>query len=118
MSAYYPDVALTGGSWQPSGAVMRWVADDPYADAPELDMRLLVACPTCRAAVDQTCRTRSGHTTTPHGSRLAPRLCRCGAQLGWHRRMCDPCRDASLQASKNEWAERKRASRARRKDAA
>lgn len=53
----------------------------------------LVACPTCRARVDECCRTPSGHTRPPHKSRLAPRLCPCGAPLARRRRYCDPCRD-------------------------
>lgn len=77
--------------------------EPPPVAAPEPEPRRihdLIACPTCHARVDETCRTRSGHTTTPHSSRLAPRLCPCGSQLAARRRYCDPCRDRIDQANR------------------
>lgn len=97
------------GQWAKKGLVRVWVPNDE----PERDTRTwladLIACPTCHAKVTETCRTRSGHTTTPHGSRLAPRLCLCGSLLAPQRRLCDPCRKSAIQASKNEHLRRIRA---------
>lgn len=77
--------------------------------APPIDLHAFIACPTCRARIDETCKTASGHTTTPHGNRLVARRCRCGADVEAHRRYCDPCAKLSIQASKNEHARLRRA---------
>lgn len=74
-----------------------------------VDLSKLIACITCRATVLQSCRTKSGHTTTPHDTRVAPRLCRCGALLKRRERYCRPCSAAALQQSKNEHGARRRA---------
>lgn len=58
-----------------------------------LDMQKLIACPTCHAKVTESCRSQTGHRTTPHGSRLVPRLCVCGSLLAPRRRYCNGCRD-------------------------
>lgn len=104
------DVALRDGTWQSYRGVQRWVSQAEKATASPA-LVLLLACPTCHARVGQTCRTKSGHTTTPHGSRLAPRLCECGALLGPRRRFCDPCRDRVNQENKNAWGRRARSAR-------
>lgn len=102
--------ALPPGRWERRGPTLVYVEDGaaptsastasvsslvPKPDKPAkaLDVSQLIACPTCRAKVTESCRTRSGHTTKPHGSRLAPRLCPCGSLLAPRRRYCDPCRD-------------------------
>lgn len=71
----------------------------------------LIACPTCHARLDESCRTPSGHTTTEHGSRLAGRRCPCGMALAPRRRLCDLCRDEYLQEGKNAHGRRRRAAR-------
>ncbi|MDB5716491.1 MAG: hypothetical protein JWO15_3888 [Sphingomonadales bacterium] len=101
---------LTGGRWVPADGIMRWVETPVEAPTP-INLHALIACPTCRARVDQTCRTRSGHTTTPHQSRLAPRLCQCGALLDWRRRYCEPCAVEAVRVIKRESQRRIRAAR-------
>lgn len=59
--------------------------------APNLDQ--LIACPTCGASVNRPCRTSGGHPAASHKSRLAPRLCECGARVPAMKTMCVPCRD-------------------------
>lgn len=71
----------------------------------------LIACPYCRARIDQSCKTRSGHTTYAHACRLTPRLCPCGALLAPNRGYCDHCRDRATQESKNASGRRRRAAR-------
>lgn len=99
--------ALKGGTWVQRGAVKVWTAaSEP---PPKIyDLSKLIACPTCRAKVTETCRTKNGRRTTPHGSRLAPRLCICGALLGNKRRLCDDCRDESIRLSKRDHLRRLR----------
>jgi hypothetical protein len=97
------------------GRVLRWV---PRRHIPTLkrdDLHRLVACPTCHARVDETCRsdgTRADGARprrTPHLSRLAPRLCACGARLEWKRKVCDWCRDEANRANKRDYMRRLRA---------
>jgi len=71
----------------------------------------LIACPTCHAKVTETCRTKSGHTTTPHHSRLAPRLCPCGELPISNGAYCRPCGFESIRVSKREHLRRLRAAR-------
>jgi hypothetical protein len=73
-----------------------------------VSIHALIACPTCHARLDESCRTPSGHTTTAHGSRLASRRCPCGAALGYRRSLCDDCRDERLRASKRAYLRRRR----------
>lgn len=69
----------------------------------------LVACPYCRAHVDQPCRTRSGHhATKPHSCRLTPRLCPCGEPPAPYRYYCDQCRDEARHESQSAYARRRR----------
>lgn len=82
------DDVLVDGSWQPERGVLRWVPGEP----PPPNLRLLVACPFCRAAVSQTCRSTGGHPVAPHTVRLAPRLCACGELLGYRKQLCEFCR--------------------------
>lgn len=106
---YDPDDGLTEGRWVRDGLTMRWVGVVPPEPDPEPAPGTFKACPTCHARVAQTCRTKSGHTTTPHLSRLAPRLCICGELLARRARYCQPCRDAALRESKLESQRRIRA---------
>lgn len=112
-----PD-ALTGGNWEKRGLTWIWVPAPP----PRLELAVpvrtslrdvtgLIACPTCHAKVDQTCRTKNGHTTTPHMSRLTPRLCKCGALLRSKARYCPPCRREVNLANKRDYLRRLRARR-------
>lgn len=107
------EVPLTGGAWVPTGrGTVVWEPDkvrrERQPPRPPIDLTDLIACPTCRAKVTESCRTPSGHTTTPHGSRLAPRLCLCGELLTWRRRLCDPCAAKALRASKRDYLRRLR----------
>jgi hypothetical protein len=89
---------LTGGEWVVVRGVSRWVPDpEPLAPlalvpAPKPHWTLLIACPYCRARVAETCKTSGGGVTKPHASRLASRVCPCGAPLEKHKNYCDPCR--------------------------
>lgn len=114
---------LTGGAWIVVRGVSRWVAEqspaDVAAEADEPNLAIvgppsvagLIACPTCHARVGQTCRTKTGHTTTPHFSRLVPRLCQCGALLASKSRYCPPCRDEVNRVNKRDYLRRRRAAR-------
>jgi hypothetical protein len=109
-----PD-ALTDGAWLPDDhATLRWVAKAAPAPVRRDDLHRLIACPTCHAKVDETCRSDGGRgdgarpRRTPHLSRLAPRLCGCGEALGWKRKVCDTCRDALNRANKRDYMRRLR----------
>ena len=56
------DDALTGGEWRldPRRRVLVWIQTEPDPDP----ITHLIACPTCRAGVTETCRTRNGHRTS------------------------------------------------------
>ena len=96
---------LVGGHWENVRGVQRWV---PGETTPVV-ITGLIACPSCHARIDETCKTTSGHVTTPHTVRLVPRKCPCGADLpAPKRRMCDECSARSLQRSKNEHSRRRR----------
>lgn len=87
-----PDV-LTNGRWMPDGMIRRWApAPEPPTEPPRHPSVDEEACPTCGAKAGETCRTRHGHRTRNHAARTTPRLCRCGAELGWKRWLCDQCR--------------------------
>lgn len=74
----------------------------------------LIACPTCFARVDETCRTKSGNVTKPHGSRLVSRRCSCGNAVAPQCSYCSFCAREKLQQSKNEHGRlRRQAARAR-----
>lgn len=85
-------LGLAGGSWQSRHGVQVWVAEvrRPLEPPPPL-IALLIACPFCRAKVNQTCRTPAGNPRTPHVVRLAPRLCECGSRLARKKLRCPPC---------------------------
>lgn len=109
-------IALTGGTWQPGRwGVLRWAPTPPE---PIFSVHDLIACPTCHARVDETCRTKRGNRTTPHGSRITPRLCPCGKSLQPQRRMCSPCVKETSLANKRAWNARRRAARETEKVAA
>ena len=128
MSTYAHDISpdvLSAGQWvlDPKTRVMRWVERVPELPAeptPEVKRAAaeLIACPTCHAKTAQTCRTRSGHTTTPHMSRLTLRLCQCGAALNAKQRYCPPCRYEVNLANKRDYLRRLRARRRDEKEAA
>lgn len=110
---YDPDDGLAEGRWVTNGrGTLVWQDDPtPLIDQARVDVALLIACPTCHAKVTEICRTRSGRRTTPHDSRLAPRLCCCGTLLAPRARYCEPCRDEANRASKRESQRRIRAAR-------
>jgi hypothetical protein len=103
----FDDIALTDGEWRNVGGIQRWVSTKPRRR--DIDVHDLIACPTCFARVDETCRTRGGNVTGPHGSRLAPRLCSCGGRLKHQRRMCDACAHEATRISKRDYLRRRRA---------
>jgi hypothetical protein len=105
--------ALADGTWRSVGGIQRWAADNP-PDPQPIDLHALIACPTCRARVDECCRTTSGHTTAEHGSRLVSRRCPCGERPGWNRMYCEPCAKRSEMKSKRDHLRRLRAAKARR----
>ena len=105
-----PDV-LTDGHWEAVRGIQRWVGDpgsEPRQTA-STPFDQLIACPTCRARVDQSCRTAAGHTTTPHGNRLIQRCCPCGAKVAGRRRLCDPCHAEAKRQSNRIWRQRRQA---------
>lgn len=102
---------LTGGRWVNNRGIQRWRPDPPpLRPAPDLTK---IAC-HCGATVAQTCRTKNGHRTHDHEHRALPRICRCGAALGWKRSMCDDCRDEAARRTSREY---KRQARQRLKEA-
>lgn len=80
-----------------------------YVTREPVDLSKLIACVTCRATVTQTCRTRTGHTREPHDTRVAPRLCACGAVPPTGHVMCAPCAAESIRVSKRDYLRRRRA---------
>lgn len=93
-----------------------------FVETPErprtLDLTRLIACPTCHAKVTETCRTSGGNPTAPHGSRLAPRLCPCGALLEPKKQLCEHCRVESRRLSWRLREQRRKTSQRRREVAA
>lgn len=105
-------IGLSGGQWVPDRrGVMRWEQTEEVLPEPT-PIHELIACPTCHARVDETCKTATGRITTPHGSRLTPRLCGCGVVLAKQKRLCSPCAEESSRVSKRDYLRRKRASAA------
>ena len=100
-----PDV-LEDGAWIKRDHIMRWTPTAP--PRPKVDLSTLIACPTCHARIDQSCRTRSGHTTGEHANRIVRRKCPCGARLEGQRRYCDDCRDEANRVNKRAWRQRRR----------
>lgn len=100
-----PDVI----TWVPRRGILVAVPTKLEPPPPAVAVHRLIACPTCHAHVDETCKTASGHRTTPHASRLAPRLCPCGATLGARRRLCDLCAVEASRVSKRDYLRRRRA---------
>lgn len=80
-----------------------------------VDLSKLIACPTCRATVVQSCRVVSGKTKgrrrEHHKLRLTPRLCRCGDTLAPQCQLCEACRVECLRESKRNYMRRVRAAR-------
>ena len=107
-----PDVwAMRKGVWT---LVSQGVWTERLIERKPVDLSKLIACPTCRATVLQSCRVLSGKTKgrvagTPHRLRLAPRLCPCGSTLAPHRQLCEPCALRSLRESKRDYMRRQRA---------
>lgn len=97
MSAHLDDrergpIALTDGTWQRKGLVMRWVPEPRR-------LRGLIACPTCRARIDQHCTSASGKRCHDHANRVLSRRCACGAELMPYKSWCPKCaREARREA--------------------
>lgn len=91
---YHPDDGLEDGRWELGpGRVQVWVPDVPVLHVvPDLDGdQEDIACPTCGVTATETCRTKNGHRTKDHPARETQRICSCGAELTWKRRVCDSC---------------------------
>lgn len=101
-------LALEDGEWVGS-VVRRWKPNLAVVPQPKVyDLRELIACPTCHAKVTESCVTKTGHRTTNHGSRLAPKLCPCG---DWPRPncvYCEPCRADNDRRAKRAYNDRTR----------
>ena len=85
------------GRWVRHGAILVLVADDVEPAPPNLTG--VRAC-WCGAAVNELCRSASGHTREPHPDRTVPRQCLCGAELARFRKMCDEC---AVEARRETW---------------
>jgi hypothetical protein len=71
----------------------------------------LIACATCRARVDESCKTSSGKRRRPHDLRFAPQLCPCGNSRGGpKRKLCPSCAEISTREAKRDYMRRRRAS--------
>lgn len=107
---YHPDDGLTDGQWVIRRGVWFWEANDSFGlhAVPDLPPNERVACRTCGATVTQTCVTRQGHRTKDHPTRETPRICPCGSDIGWKRRLCDTCRDERIRERKREAKKRQR----------
>lgn len=87
-------VALMG-EWVTTGSVKRWVP----RTAPELvrpkdvDVHALIACPTCRACVDERCKSAGGNIRTDHADRIIGVRCPCGQTVDKRHRYCSTCRE-------------------------
>lgn len=100
---------LSGGRWVPDQhGILRWQQIVEAVPEP-IPLHDLIACPTCRARLDEMCRTSSGAGRASHSTRLVPRLCSCGSLLKPYRRLCDECGAESSRASKLAHVRRRRA---------
>lgn len=79
------------------------------------ERRSLIACPTCQATIDQSCRDVDGVWTSNHPARVVRRRCHCGSDAGEGSTYCGPCSD---NAKRESWRASKRRARARREEAA
>jgi hypothetical protein len=103
-------IGLAGGKWVPRRGVLVWTPDSK-GNRRAINVHDLIACPTCRARVDEVCRTETGHSTKPHASRLAPRLCPCGANVRPQATYCHDCAREEMRRSKRDYLRRRRADR-------
>jgi hypothetical protein len=103
-TGYDPDDALEGGRWVlGAGRVQVWVPDPVVLHiVPDPEP---IAC-WCGATVTQTCVTRNGYRTKDHPARKLPRVCPCGAALGWKKRLCDPCWTERARQQKRDYRAR------------
>lgn len=93
-------------------ATIRWVGPDGPRSTPRryVNVHDLIACPTCGARVDESCRTTTHHRRTPHVDRLTPQLCPCGAsRRGRFRTYCPRCAEFRNRLAKASYMRRKRA---------
>lgn len=93
MTTYSPlfDV-LANGEWVRRGLVWHWRQNAPEPTAVEVrDYRPhdLIACPTCLARMDESCKTKGGWS---HTTRLVKRVCSCGTALRPPEKICGFCR--------------------------
>lgn len=86
---------------------MVWLEGERHP-RPAVNVHRLVACPTCLARMDETCKTPSGQVTAEHGSRLVSRVCSCGGPVKPRHHYCDTCGPRALQVSKNDHGRRRR----------
>lgn len=98
------------GRWVQRGLVKVW---DDSPPPPKYRLSDLIACPTCRATVTQSCRVvkgaSKGKPKGDHVLRLVKRQCVCGNRLQPRRQLCDECAAAETRASKRDYMRRRRA---------
>lgn len=89
MTTYAIDHGLVNGKWVQRGMVWRWVQNAPVSTVRTYEPSELIACPTCRARMDERCRTSDGAS---HKRRLVKRVCSCGGPVRPREPMCGFCR--------------------------
>lgn len=106
----YDDEALPDGRWLPVRGILRFVATDPHARPdvePTKPLAELIACPTCRAKVVESCRTATGGFRSPHTTRLVGRRCACGSTLAPRKSVCPTCRQETDDRARLTYARRR-----------
>ena len=116
-----PDVSspkmLEGGRWElhPIKRVMVWLPGEVQVHTGVYDSRkkrttlhelrqvrpenVVLACPKCGAMSNESCKTKTGHTTSEHAERTVKRRCACGMNVGSRKTMCSTCSKASYAES-------------------
>jgi hypothetical protein len=91
---------------------MPYPLPEPEIEPPRMiDVHELIACATCHARVDESCKTINGQRRRSHPLRFAPHLCPCGeSRGGTGRQLCEKCARESELRSKREYMRRVRAS--------
>lgn len=105
---------MSTGVWVPQRGVQRLVlVDDDAPCAPERDLSQLIACPTCRATITQSCRVVVGSTKgrrrADHVLRLVSRRCKCLELLDHRHQLCEQCELEFRRQAKRDHMRRKRA---------
>lgn len=107
--------ALEHGEWRTIDGIQRWTPTAASLTRTLAGLRFvdLIACPTCRARIAQSCKTKAGNPREPHVTRLVPRRCPCGARLAARKTYCEDCRRKARKATYKR-RERRQATATRR----